>query len=658
MNSSVDLTQHMTSLFKAGVLDVNLFSYLKLRKLNPTGPVTLDSNVYSGTQISADLFNVAAALWQKGLVKINPFPNVTVRFSNEPDALSEAEILRSQDTISSSTHIFNALQGESSRLNAETVVIDDAFRTRWKVTTDDLLRYLPGVLKKAYEADRLDTFYSANPSLVWTATATHNPSETTEADLKSLFALGLSNEAYFFWILNAFLELRSPIQADLAEIGDEWGLDADNALGAAADLVTAKVMTTYQADSINVVWLKTLSTLGTAEIDYAGALMSAEGKMMYQLWKYNSPVEPSLFSTLNGVTLANFYKNLRRIKAKGIIDISTSNLTATWSAVYNPPPPSNALRAPTGVTVTAIDSSKIRVTWTQPSSGVAATNWRVMYRVKNSGVAYSEKNPATSPAVVTGLSASTEYEVYVYSEGGGDLKPSNTAYGSTTAASSGGNASGSGSGSASGGNNTPTIPTNHTIWLKFDPGELQTNSGSYGPVATTGDSITSVTNSGHGNTVKLGENSGFVVYNQPQPAAYTRSAWIKITEYFDWSALFGAETGTEANRHNLMVNEDHSFALWSNYDWIATYDWVIPLNQWVHVASTFENGAFKLYVNGALVMTENNLTYAPDSTNSTVFIGLMGFGNASWNNYIDDVVWYSRALTQAEVTQLYQVTTV
>ena len=79
----------------------------------------------------------------------------------------------------------------------------------------------------------------------------------------------------------------------------------------------------------------------------------------------------------------------------------------------------------------------------------------------------------------------------------------------------------------------------------------------------------------------------------------------------------------------------------------------LTVNNWFHVAGTFDGNASKLYVNGVLVATTTfNGTIAP-STNYMPKIGKLADGGVGqgryWNGKIDEVRVWNRVLTSTEI---------
>jgi hypothetical protein len=89
----------------------------------------------------------------------------------------------------------------------------------------------------------------------------------------------------------------------------------------------------------------------------------------------------------------------------------------------------------------------------------------------------------------------------------------------------------------------------------------------------------------------------------------------------------------------------------------------IQSNTWVFFCFTFNNGDMFAYINGILVSTYSNpyisldFSYvAAGNSTATNLIGAHGAAsgyNSFWNGKIDDIAYWNRALTQQEVTNLY-----
>jgi len=88
----------------------------------------------------------------------------------------------------------------------------------------------------------------------------------------------------------------------------------------------------------------------------------------------------------------------------------------------------------------------------------------------------------------------------------------------------------------------------------------------------------------------------------------------------------------------------------------------IPLNEWTHVAATFDRGAMKLFIRGELVAEKMSAVVLHAELDEYSFDDVM-IGNARANAYnehgfiggIDDVRIYNRALSETEIVQLSRI---
>jgi len=82
----------------------------------------------------------------------------------------------------------------------------------------------------------------------------------------------------------------------------------------------------------------------------------------------------------------------------------------------------------------------------------------------------------------------------------------------------------------------------------------------------------------------------------------------------------------------------------------------LNLNEWAHVVGTYDGNTNKLYINGVMVQQKGNVNMLPSVRN--LFIGRNNGTNASnyqfFKGTIDEVSYYSRALTDVEVKDRYE----
>jgi hypothetical protein len=134
------------------------------------------------------------------------------------------------------------------------------------------------------------------------------------------------------------------------------------------------------------------------------------------------------------------------------------------------------------------------------------------------------------------------------------------------------------------------------------------------------------------------------------PGRFTISLWeYRVGAGAGYSRLFegGGDTFDVAD-----FNHAGNVGIFDGSGWTDTG---ISLGSatWKHIVVTYDGTNIRLYVNGTLSYTSGAVTV---SLTGTVLFGNNG-GGEGWNGYIDEAGFWSRAITQAEVTTLYNAGT-
>ena len=140
-----------------------------------------------------------------------------------------------------------------------------------------------------------------------------------------------------------------------------------------------------------------------------------------------------------------------------------------------------------------------------------------------------------------------------------------------------------------------------------------------------------------------------------KPAQLTVEAWVFPTGP-NGSPKTIIARGSPFNTWDLRLTNNRP-QFWSHGGQGLEGPSAIPLNEWTHLAITFDGLIKRLYVNGAQLASRNELrALVYDAAPVPVTIGSDWASNASsapFNGRIDEVALYNRALTADEVLSIY-----
>ena len=133
---------------------------------------------------------------------------------------------------------------------------------------------------------------------------------------------------------------------------------------------------------------------------------------------------------------------------------------------------------------------------------------------------------------------------------------------------------------------------------------------------------------------------------------FTISAWVYPTVVSGgWDAIFGigadgfSEPGFYISSSKLQV-------YWLTGAYTDVFNTTLTNNTWYHFILLRSSGTVKAYINGV----QETTTYSRSNNVGTTDIAYIGFDGGAGTNIsgsISDVRIYNRALTQVEITQLY-----
>ena len=202
------------------------------------------------------------------------------------------------------------------------------------------------------------------------------------------------------------------------------------------------------------------------------------------------------------------------------------------------------------------------------------------------------------------------------------------------------------------------VPTSGLVgWWPFtgNANDLSVN-GNNGSV--TGALLTSDRNSNLNSAYSFDGNGDFInCGNSPTvniTGSVSISAWIYANNLSgDHGIISKMNTGIATYElitgGNLFRWMDVGGFLWSNS---------INPNQWIHVVSVFNSSSLlkSIYINGVLNTTSISLVSTIPTNSDNLYIGAHQPSNVpgwSWDGKLDDIGVWNRALTQQEITDLY-----
>jgi hypothetical protein len=141
-------------------------------------------------------------------------------------------------------------------------------------------------------------------------------------------------------------------------------------------------------------------------------------------------------------------------------------------------------------------------------------------------------------------------------------------------------------------------------------------------------------------------------------AALTLSAWVyKTANQANWRMLIHRQAGTSTGDQWALAFNGDKAVLAVNTGTLATVTapTATPVNQWVHVAGTWDGSTMRLYINGSQVATTaRSGTITVESKTVTIGAGRNGTAmDEFFAGRINEARIYSRALSASEVQQVY-----
>lgn len=147
----------------------------------------------------------------------------------------------------------------------------------------------------------------------------------------------------------------------------------------------------------------------------------------------------------------------------------------------------------------------------------------------------------------------------------------------------------------------------------------------------------------------------------------TVATWIKFNQYNATGGSYIFSYGNAVNGQAFGLTMNYNNGL-EQYNWGAGYSVTITINensnvffnngQWYNLVTTYDGSKIKIYMNGALIKTQNLAINTSNTINNLFKIGATP-STSSWltlNAAIDDLKIFDVALTDAQVNSLFNGT--
>lgn len=214
---------------------------------------------------------------------------------------------------------------------------------------------------------------------------------------------------------------------------------------------------------------------------------------------------------------------------------------------------------------------------------------------------------------------------------------------------------------------SPSIPTSGLVF-HMDPGSTKSYSGS-------GTTVTDLSGNGNNGTLtssptyqylninRFGFNgtSSYIDLSNPsslKPSVVSVCAWVRTTDLNRQSMIVDGNYQGSGQGYLLQINASNQalFACRLNSGTFSSASGTtsIAANTWYHLVGTYDGTTIRVYVNGVL---EGSTAYSGgigySSQNIAIGVYQSLISGYSLNGYVGPVQIYNRAITAAEVAQVY-----
>ena len=132
------------------------------------------------------------------------------------------------------------------------------------------------------------------------------------------------------------------------------------------------------------------------------------------------------------------------------------------------------------------------------------------------------------------------------------------------------------------------------------------------------------------------------------------TAWVfRESSTNNWQSIIcKGETNSMASPYALLIRYDKIALLLNRTECYGSIS--IPINEWVHIAATWDGSIVKYYVNGELDPNQDSFTGTLNVFDEALIIGKDAPGNVEWfDGRLDDIKIYDSGLSDSEIENIY-----
>ena len=199
------------------------------------------------------------------------------------------------------------------------------------------------------------------------------------------------------------------------------------------------------------------------------------------------------------------------------------------------------------------------------------------------------------------------------------------------------------------------VPTNGLVgWWPFN-GNANDESGNGNNGTVNGATLTADRFSNVGKAYSFdGVNDNISTSRSPL-TSFSVSLWLFTSQNTAYTPLVDAYN---SNWELYLSNYKPTFTRWITAGAGGTFQEFISttsasINQWNHLICTYNNGNIRLYLNGVLISTFQNVSITINNNGTFAFGASLSGTSQYFNGKLDDIGIWNRALTQQEVSDLY-----